>query len=68
MSASFSGGFRREGVRQERHPAADAERPAETPRAPGGRHRWSARVEALAARWQAALGGFHDTGAPPNRD
>jgi hypothetical protein len=28
---------------------------------------WSAGVEALAARWQAALGGFHHTGAPPSR-
>ena len=34
--------------------------------APAGGHRWTASVEALAAHWQAALGGFH-TGVPPTR-
>jgi hypothetical protein len=32
-----------------------------------GRGRFTADVEALAARWQAALGGFHHAGARPSR-
>jgi hypothetical protein len=32
-----------------------------------GLRRWTLSVEALAAHCQAALGGFHHTGTPPNR-
>ena len=32
-----------------------------------GHVRWVDGVEVLAAHWQAALGGFHHTGAPPSR-
>jgi hypothetical protein len=32
-----------------------------------GQTRWADGVEVLAALWQAALGGFHHTGAPPSR-
>jgi hypothetical protein len=56
------------GARQRSRDRARPEPPA--PRldpAKDGASSWAGGVEVLAAHWQAALGGFHHTGAPPSR-
>jgi hypothetical protein len=68
MNVSIEGGRNRDGTRQPAGNGAGAEQRL-TELSPAGvaELRWNAGVEALAARWQAALGGFHHTGAPPSR-
>jgi len=67
MNVSIDGGRK---ARAARLPLNESTRPpipaAEPIPASPGEHCWTTSVEALAAHWQAALGGFH-TGAPPNR-
>jgi hypothetical protein len=65
MNVSVDGG---RGLPAARPPLKESAPPpsrAEPMPSSGGERCWITRVEALAARWQAALGGFH-TGAPPS--
>jgi hypothetical protein len=69
MKRSLHGGVRRDGARRASS-AIDGEiRPVLMTRPPlvGSGSRWEMGVESLAARWQAALGGFHHIGTPLNR-
>jgi hypothetical protein len=68
MNVSIEGGLNRDGTGQPARNGAGADqRLTELSPARVVERRWNAGVEALAARWQAALGGFHHTGAPPSR-
>jgi hypothetical protein len=68
MNVSIERGLNRGGTGQAAEDGAGAERRL-TELSPAGvvERRWSVGVEALAARWQAAFGGFHHTGPPPSR-
>jgi hypothetical protein len=69
MNVSIEGGRAPDGARRGLSLSSDggtASGWAGPPEEPD-QHGWRAGVEAVAARWQAALGGFHRTGAPPSR-
>ena len=68
MNVSIEGGQSREGGGASARNGAGAEQRLTEPSPTGVVERcWNAGVETLAARWQAALGGFHHTGAASRR-
>ena len=65
--STYRGSAGDEAAHAPREPAGLDTEPAHPRQAGPPESHWTEAVEALAAHWQAALGGFHHTGAPPGR-